>query len=152
MLKLQEIDQLDAKIIEELRRDARAKVSAIASRLKVPQATVRLRIAQLEKSKVIRGYAPILDSAKLGMPLKVVITLKISGSFSQDKTSEKILRIPDIVGLYGLSGDTDGMLVLRGRDLADINRKIMMLRAIPEIVSSNTQFILRSLVDESQTF
>ncbi len=55
------IDELDAKILEELSKNSRRKITEISENLKTTIATVIYRIKQMEKNRVIAGYKISLD-------------------------------------------------------------------------------------------
>ncbi|MHC1582708.1 MAG: Lrp/AsnC family transcriptional regulator, partial [Candidatus Syntropharchaeia archaeon] len=60
------IDELDIKIIRELKRDARTSYREIAERLGVAEGTVYNRIHKLKEIGAIRRFIPDIDYSKLG--------------------------------------------------------------------------------------
>lgn len=61
-----EFDELDLKILEELKNNARIKNIDIAKKLKISLDTVLRRRKRLEKEKIIVGYKLLIDYNKLG--------------------------------------------------------------------------------------
>ncbi|MBN2052713.1 Lrp/AsnC family transcriptional regulator [Candidatus Woesearchaeota archaeon] len=60
-------DSLDLKIIETLNADARKSVLQIAKLLKKPASTITSRLRNLEKKKIILGYAVNINYEKLDL-------------------------------------------------------------------------------------
>jgi len=56
----------DKKIINELDLNARQSYSQIARKVGLTKDTVQYRIKRLEEMKVIEGYFPVINTAKLG--------------------------------------------------------------------------------------
>jgi len=63
---LSDFDELDEKIIQEYAGDVRTPYTKISKKLNVTSETVRKRIAQLEKKKIIVGYKINPNLQKLG--------------------------------------------------------------------------------------
>ena len=60
------IDELDARLIAELRDNPRLGLLEISRRLGVARGTVQARLAKLERRGVVTGFGPEIDPAELG--------------------------------------------------------------------------------------
>ena len=63
------IDDLDLKILRELRKDARKSYRGIADKLKVAEGTVYNRVSKLQDSGVLKGFMADIDFGNFGYDL-----------------------------------------------------------------------------------
>ena len=57
-----ELDRIDHKILEELRRDGRLSNLKLAERVGLSPSACLRRVQALEKADIIQGYRAIIDS------------------------------------------------------------------------------------------
>ena len=82
------LDDLDKKILEILRYNARLTYTAIGEKLGVAHSTVYERIRRLEENGVIKRYTTVIDVEKLGFkPTVAMVTI-----YTDPKESENIAR------------------------------------------------------------
>lgn len=69
------MDEIDQKILEELKKDAATPLSQIAERIGVPKPTVYLRFNKMKERGVIRGFHLLLgetaDAALRGLIIRL---------------------------------------------------------------------------------
>jgi DNA-binding Lrp family transcriptional regulator len=131
-------DELDLKIIKELRKDSRLSYREIARRLGVAVGTVQSRIKALEKDKVIQRYHAEVDYSKLGYGLAAVIALNVDLR-KKDMLEKKLLRNRNVFGMYEVTGDFDIFVAVRFKSATELN----------EFIQKN---LLEQAVKKSQTF
>ena len=68
-----EFDRTDVEILRALQEDARLSFRDLAQRIGVSVPTVSARVATLEQLGILRGYAAIVDSERLGQVSLVVV-------------------------------------------------------------------------------
>lgn len=132
---------LDYKILEELRRDARASLRTIAGNLGVSTSTVSHRVKQLEESGIVRGYKPVLDYRKLGYRLTAITKIKAKGA-RIPKIVGELVKEPSLVDVYEITGDYDVLVIGKYVDEEEMNREIKSLLSHPEIEGTNTSIVL----------
>ena len=71
------VDDLNMRIIDILRKNARTSFTSIAEDVRVSEATVRKRIKVLEEKKVILGYTVVLDPLKMGYNVVAIVGLDV---------------------------------------------------------------------------
>ncbi len=110
-----EIDELDSKILDILAKNSRASLVDISRQLGVSDKTVKYRIKNLEKNRVILGYMVLLDYAKIGRTWhKVFLRLQ---NLSAGKYSQLI---------YFLKSKTDVMFVTEAVGISDLEFEAML--------------------------
>lgn len=72
-----ELDQIDAKIISALIKDARTTLTDLAKICKISSPAIKKRIEQMKKNKVIVGSTLTYNLAKFGYPLYALIGLEL---------------------------------------------------------------------------
>ncbi|MDX6740775.1 Lrp/AsnC family transcriptional regulator [Actinocorallia sp. A-T 12471] len=93
-----------------------------------PTATLH-RIRKLKESGVIRRIRADLDPALAGFPLKVyvMITLARHTPKAERAFTDALKAIPEIVAADVIAGETDMVVVVAARDVADLQRVLSRL-------------------------
>lgn len=73
---LDELDELDLKIISHLQEDGRKSFSVIAEDVGVTERTVRLRVGQLRDRKILQ-IVGVVNPIKLGLQVVAIIQLAV---------------------------------------------------------------------------
>ncbi len=69
-MTLPELDDIDRRILDLLRADARRTVADIARQVNLSQAPVARRIDRLEATGVIAGYTVLVNQEKIGQQIE----------------------------------------------------------------------------------
>ena len=77
------LDELDHRLIELLRTNARLPVAKLAAQLGVSRATVTARMERLEQSGVIAGYTIVVPTQGRHDAVRAIAMLAIDGSVQQ---------------------------------------------------------------------
>lgn len=97
------IDDFDWKLINLLVNNGRMSNIEIAEKLNTSEATIRRRIENLLKKRIIRGFAALLDYNKLGKTLKACIQIKVKTS-DLNKIASYLVKSKDTCGVYRVIG------------------------------------------------
>ncbi len=74
-----ELDAIAWKILEALQQNARLSFAELGRKIGLSTPAVAERVHRLEEAGVITGYHASLDTAKLGVPIRVLVRLTIPG-------------------------------------------------------------------------
>ncbi|MGH8941008.1 MAG: Lrp/AsnC family transcriptional regulator, partial [Actinomycetes bacterium] len=99
------LDSTDRQLLEELQRDARAPLTALASAIHLGVSATRVRLQSLEERRVITGYSAKVDVAAYGFALRAMVRMKVHGSL-YDKVTEVLARQPKIVRCMRVTGES----------------------------------------------
>jgi len=93
-----------------------------------PAATLH-RVRRLKESGVIRSISARLDSTTAGFPLQVyvAVTLARHDEKANRRFEEAVREIEQIIAADWVAGETDVMLMVVARDVADLQRVYMKL-------------------------
>lgn len=132
---------LDARLIEALREDARRSLRELGEALGVSTSTVRNHLRGLEERGVIVGYRPVIDYARLGYGLVAVIRIKARGD-ALPGIVDALVADDRLTHVYEITGDFDVMVVGRFRSETEMNQEIKRLLGLPGIEGTNTSIVL----------
>ncbi len=104
-------DELDRDIMCFLRYNARMSNAEIAKMLNTSEATVRRRINELVRKKIITGFSALVDLHTIENSIKVCIRVDTDAE-RIDEIAAKIADNPDIISLYRRRGQNQ--LLLQG--------------------------------------
>ena len=136
------------ELLKILQANATESRGNIAKMLNVPVTEVDKRIAQYEKSGVIRGYQAILNEDKLDLDtVTAVIEVKVApqreGGFNT--IAERISNFPEVRSAYLMSGTYDLLLFIDGRNLREVAAFVSeRLSPLEGVLSTSTHFMLKT--------
>lgn len=143
-----ELDEQDRRLLRELALDGRASHRELAERTGSSLATVNRRIRQLEAAKVIRGYTALIDPEAAGWTLTAVIGLRIDKGHVRS-VHEKISSDPRIFGVYDITGEWDGLVLVRLRGREDLDDLVKTTLSLPHIQRTNTMVVLKTVLEKA---
>ena len=124
-----ELDLIDLRLLEELQRDAdRSNVELARIVGLSPTATLH-RIRRLKRSGVIAGIAARLDPTAAGFPIQVYVsvTLQRHDDRSHRQFTDAIREMPEVLSGDWIAGETDALLVVVAREIAELQRVLIRL-------------------------
>ncbi|WP_314646185.1 Lrp/AsnC family transcriptional regulator [uncultured Microbacterium sp.] len=135
------LDDIDHAILDELRRDARVSMTAIADAVHISRAGAHARIRRLTDAGVITGFTVRTDPAALGHHASAYVMLAIEQA-SWQAVQERLRAIREVEHMALVGGDFDVILLVRARDARDLRRIVLEdIQAIPSIRSTRTTLI-----------
>ncbi|KHA52482.1 Transcriptional regulator, AsnC family [Sulfitobacter geojensis] len=144
---MKEIDTIDRRILLELQRDAAQSLDAIGETVGLSRNACWRRIGALEKAGVIKGRVTLLDAAALGLKLTVFIQLRTS-SHTPDwlrSFSTATKSMPEIMGVYRMSGDLDYLIRAQVTDMAGYDRLYQRLIAKVPLSDVSASFVMEEI-------
>ena len=142
------LDSVDRRMLDVLQREGRISNAALAERLHLSPSPCLRRMRALEHSGVVAGYRAILDREALGLGLTVFVELKVEGHsrHSADTIREAMMRTPEVVSAYVVSGSADILAEVVVTDLPAYERLLFdVLLELPQVTDVRSNFALRAL-------
>ena len=127
-------DALDLKILAELQRDAGQSLEQLGAGVGLSRNACWRRIRALEEAGVIRGRVALLDAAKLGLALTVFIQVRTNAHVPDwlERFSAATRSMPEIMGVYRMSGELDYLIRAQIADMAGYDRLYQrLIRQVP---------------------
>src|ERR1700757_164918 len=127
-------DELDRSIIEALQANGRESFRAIAARVGVSEATVRARYGRLTTEGILQVVA-VTNPLGLGYE-QALIGVKTSGS--PERAADEIARWAEADYVVATAGQFDLFVELVAADRRPLLDLTSRLRALPDVVSTET--------------
>ncbi len=140
------IDKTDQEILRNLMIDARLSARQLAIKLGMSTVTILTRIKKLEKERIIKGYAAIIDHEKLGYDLTAII--EIISKKDILAIEEKLAKIENVCGVYDITGNTDTVIVAKFRERNDLSKFVKTLSAMENVENTITHIVLNTVKED----
>ena len=142
------MDATDKRILRALARQGRLTNAELAEEVGLSPSPCWTRVKRLEQSGVIRGYAAILDQARLGLPdtvfLEVMMEKHDDGSLK--RFEESVLTMPEVLECHLVTGEYDYMLKFAVGGTAGYEAMLReKIYRLPGVRHTRTSFALRCL-------
>ena len=147
MTTMERLDDTDRKIVASLQRDGRRSFADIGREVGLSTPAVKRRVDRLERTGVIRGYAAVVDAAKLGGGFEAIAEVYCADRTTPRDVLDSVTGIPEVVSAVTVSGEPDAVLRVQVDDIRHLERLIGTLRRRPNIVRTRTMIVLSVLVD-----
>ncbi|MGO4543355.1 Lrp/AsnC family transcriptional regulator [Paenibacillus sp. 2TAB23] len=148
--------ELQMKVLELLKEDARRDAELIATMLDVPIEEVKQAIAELESDHIIVKYATVvnwskIDDQKVTALIEVQITPERGRGF--EGIAERIYLYPEVKSVYLMSGAYDLLVEVEGKNLKEVASFVSnKLSPIDAVLSTKTFFILKKYKQDGIIF
>src|ERR671916_1638597 len=135
------LDELDARLIAELRENPRLGLLEISRRLKVARGTVQARLAKLEEGGVVTGYGPEIDAAVIGHSIQAFVMLELTqGRLAE--AGRALEDTPEVLEVDAVSGPQDLICRIAARDTEHLQAIVNSLLAAEAIRRSTSYVVL----------
>jgi DNA-binding Lrp family transcriptional regulator len=139
-------DGTDRGILRALIRAPRATTSALAELTGLSRNTVQARMARWDEAGALRGFDRRIDPESLGYPISAYVFTEVTQR-QLAQVSTALARIPEVIEVHGLTGDTDLLIQVVARDADDLYRVAGVILGIDGVQRSSTALRMRTLID-----
>ena len=145
--ELENIDENDRRILRALQTDATRSLEVLADMLNLSTNAVWRRIKRLEAAGVIARRVALIDPEKVGLGMTVFVGVKTSDHSEEwlEQFARASTALPEVVEIYRLAGETDYMLKLLVRDVADYDRVYRKLIDAVKMSDVSASFAMEKL-------
>jgi len=142
-----ELDELDRKILTELQRHADTPLDALGQVVGLSRNACWRRIKAMEAAGVIRARVALLDAAQVGLPLTVFMQIRAAAHDAEwlDRFARATRAMPQIQGVYRMTGDLDYLICARVADMADYDRLYQTLIARVPMGDVSASFVMEEI-------
>ena len=114
-----ELTSADIKLLKLLQHDASLSTAELAVRVGMSQSPCWRRINRIEQEGIIQRKVALLDPHKLGMEVVVFTTINLTthGRSALQEFEREIVKFPEVVECYTMTGSMDYMLKIVTRDI-----------------------------------
>jgi Lrp/AsnC family leucine-responsive transcriptional regulator len=139
------LDSTDLRILQFLQHDARITTKEIAHKLGKTVTPVYERIKRLEEEGHILRYVALLNKDLIGKHLTAFTTvqLKEHSAAALRGFEKEVVRFPEVMECYHLTGQFDFLLKIAIKDMVEYNGFLMnKLATLPNVGGLETFFAL----------
>ena len=140
------LDDVDRRIVEALRDDARLPNNRIAEIAGVAPSTSLARVRSLVERGVIAGFHAVVSPAALGLGLEALISVSIRTGARQRITEfrDDLESRPEVRQLFFLGGAEDFVLHVAVHDTDALREFVVeQLSAHPAVASTRTSVVFQ---------
>lgn len=132
------MDELDRRILNVLRWDARTPYTEIADEVGTSEGTVRNRVERMMDEEIIERFT---ISTRTGN-VKAMIEVSVAVDVDTASVSDRMAEWEEVDFVWQVSGEQDIVLVVDAADTRGVNELITNAREQDEVVSTKTRLIL----------
>ena len=123
------LDEIDVRLLDELERDADRANVELARLVGLSPAATLNRVRRLKDSGVIAGVSARVDSEAAGLALRVYVaaTLAHHTEAASRRFAAAVRALPQVVAADWVTGETDVLLVIAARDIAELQKVLTLL-------------------------
>ncbi|GAB1478973.1 Lrp/AsnC family transcriptional regulator [Paracoccaceae bacterium] len=136
-----DLDEVDQRLIAELRRDGRAALSDLAERLGLARGTVRSRMERLVAKGEIAGFTVLTRGDVTAAPVRGLMMIGIEGR-GGEKVMARLQGIPAVMAVHSTNGKWDLIAELATQTLLELDEVIHRIRSIDGVMTSETNLLL----------
>jgi Lrp/AsnC family transcriptional regulator len=142
-----DIDSMDRMILAELQRDGTLSVDQLSERVNLSRNACWRRVKLMEEAGIITGRVALVDAEKLGFGLSVFILIRTTHHEPDwlKKFRNAVSSIPEIIGVYRMSGDLDYVLRARVPDVKAYDRLYQRLIAKVPLSDVSASFVMEEI-------
>ncbi len=145
-------DEIDRRILRQLQRDCDISLDMLSLEIGLSRNACWRRIKHMQEAGYIRKRVALLDAPKLGLGLTVYIQVRAekhaagwSAAFARATRS-----IPEITGVFRMSGDLDYLIRAHVADMAGYDRLYQKMIAEVSMADVSASFVMESIKDTTE--
>jgi len=124
---MQQIDEIDAKILQALIKNARTKLKGMAENCEISITAIKRRINKMEKNQLILKSALLLNMDSFGYPVMATIGIDIEQEQEQ-KIIELVQKHTKVAGINQTIGNYDLCVFVFAESINDLDKLKQRIR------------------------
>jgi DNA-binding Lrp family transcriptional regulator len=145
MIRLQELDATDKRILNALDDDPRVPIMVLAQKLGLARGTVQSRLERMTASGALRPNSSRVLPAALGRGVAAAVSAELDQSHLNEAIAA-LRKIPEVLECHAPAGDTDLLIRVVATSPDDLYRVSEEIRLCPGIVRTSTSMFLREVI------
>jgi len=136
------MDRKDELILGILREDSRLPFVEIAKKVNLSEAAVRRRVSNLIKTGTIKKFTLEVNEPQ---QTSAITHFLVNPSIPTSEVSKKIVGLIGVETIYETTGQFDIAIIIKGANIAEVNKSVEAIRRIDGVLNTNTTIILRTI-------
>jgi len=147
-----DMDKIDTTILAALAANARVSQVELAARVGLSSTAIARRQRALEENGFIRSYQAVLDLARFGLSITVLVRITLESQSDEALKSFEagVVDCPSVIRCFLMSGSDDYLVMVLARDIEDFERiHRTELSRLPRVARIESSFALREVVNRA---
>jgi DNA-binding Lrp family transcriptional regulator len=144
------MDDIDARIVASLIKDARASYTLVGSEVGLSAPAVKRRVDRLLATGAITGFSARVDPAAMGWTTEAYVELFCGGRTSPEEIGTAVRRYPEVVDACTVTGEADALVHIRAADVRHFEDVMERIRAESFVVRTKSVIVLSRLIDRAE--
>lgn len=142
-------DTFDKKILHALQQDASLTSDELADQVGLSRNACWRRVRILEQSGILLRRVALVDPAKVGCPLSVMVLIRTSSHDAawMERFQLALREMPEVVGAYRMTGDLDYVLRVRVADVPAYDTFYKRLISKVPLSDISASFVMEEIKD-----
>ena len=136
------LDEIDKRLLELLKKDARMSYVELGAKVGLSEAAVRRRIKRLQDEGIIKRFTVEIE---VGQGASALTLVSVMPSTPTSEVSMRIKSLPGVQRVYEITGQYDIAVLITGSNIAEVNKSIDDIRKSKGVATTNTIIILREI-------
>ncbi len=132
------VEDLDRQIVRLLAAEGRMSYTDLGKATGLSTSAVHQRVRRLEHRGILRGYAAVIDSEAIGLPLTAFISLKPIDPSAPDDVPDRLAELTEIEACHSVAGEESYILKVRVSTAADLEVLLGTIRAKANVATRTT--------------
>ena len=141
------MDTTDRKLLDILQHDAALSLDELSARMALSRNACWRRIKRLEDAGVIKARVTLLDASRINVGLTAFIALRTTEHSAKwlEQFSKAVRDLPEIVGVYRMTGDVDYLLQAVIPDVAAYDQLYKRLIGKITLADVSSSFVMEEI-------
>jgi Lrp/AsnC family transcriptional regulator len=141
------MDAIDRKLLGILQQDAAQSLDDLSERVGLSRNACWRRIKRLEDEGIIKARVTLLDATSINVGLTAFIALRTTEHSAKwlDQFAKAVRGIPEIIGVYRMTGDVDYLLQVVIPDVAAYDRLYKRLIGRITLADVSSSFVMEEI-------
>lgn len=116
---MEEIDEIDGKILRELTEDGRISNLALSERVGLSPSACLRRVQDMQRRGIVAGFRAVIDRSRLGIGFVAYVTvgLNLHTKAAQQAFEAAMAEAEEVVECHNITGAVEYLLRIEARDL-----------------------------------
>lgn len=143
------MDDIDRRLLALVQQDADLSLDVISDKVGLSRNACWRRIKHLEERGVIARRVTLLNPAKVGLGLLVFMSIRTNAHSPDwlESFRSATRAMPEILGVYRMTGDLDYLIRARVADMADYDRIYQKLISRVPLSDVSASFVMEQIKD-----
>ena len=141
------MDTTDRKLLDILQQNAALSLDDLSERVGLSRNACWRRVKRLEDEGIIKARVTLLDADSINVGLTAFIALRTTEHSAKwlDQFAKAVRGIPEIIGVYRMTGDIDYLLQVVIPDVAAYDRLYKRLISKITLADVSSSFVMEEI-------